>query len=92
MSNLDALRSILYSKSIDSRNIRPYTGFHYNTTGNEKQNIIFLLNFSEPNDKHTKLLLFSVIMDKPTVDESILFIFFLGDLVLSTPITRIISC
>ncbi|UJR09996.1 hypothetical protein I4U23_014220 [Adineta vaga] len=33
MSDLETLRSLLYSRSIDSNNVRPYTGYHYNTTG-----------------------------------------------------------
>jgi hypothetical protein len=37
MSELDSVRSILYSKSIDSANVKPYTGLHFNTSGNNKQ-------------------------------------------------------
>ncbi|CAF0911337.1 unnamed protein product [Adineta ricciae] len=33
MSDLDTLRSLLYSRSIDSNNVKPYTGFHYNAAG-----------------------------------------------------------
>ncbi|CAF2664519.1 unnamed protein product [Rotaria sp. Silwood2] len=33
MADLDSIRSVLYSKSIDSSNVKPYTGLHFNTTG-----------------------------------------------------------
>lgn len=37
MDELDTIRAVLYSKSIDSSNVKPYTGLHLNTTGNERR-------------------------------------------------------
>lgn len=33
MSDLNVIRSILYSKNINSNNVKPYTGLHFNTSG-----------------------------------------------------------
>ncbi|CAF1321923.1 unnamed protein product [Rotaria magnacalcarata] len=33
MSDLEFIRSVLYSKSIDSSNVKPYTGLHFNKGG-----------------------------------------------------------
>lgn len=40
MAELDSIRSILYSKSIDSTSLKPYTGLHFNTTGRILSNSI----------------------------------------------------
>lgn len=34
MADLDYVRAMLYAKNIDSNNVKPYTGLHFNSRGN----------------------------------------------------------
>jgi hypothetical protein len=41
MADLDSIKAILYSKNIDSSNVKPYTGLHINSSGEKITKLFF---------------------------------------------------